>query len=335
MKTDLVRFQPSGVRSVFLYATNEGYLRYCTEQIIKRFPDFESIRVTQDELLNNPQLLISQADLFTPQGKGKVVVVESATDKSVEQTKSSIADVKEPVILVFPALVGASVRKLKMLHESDAGAAFIGCYLSNAREKQYYIDMLCRDAGVTLSREAMLAALQIIEDDNNTLGNDLQKAALLNPEGACDITLEELDSCLCNSFESDVMPLIMATLNKDRKAILKLTHDLMDAGIEMIYFLRIFSIHLQKLIGICAQILSGAGTNQAISSSRPPVFFKYQAATQKHLSIWQESNLRVMLQKLRESELRIKQGDVFDETQLSRVLLSLTSGATYNAKSQK
>ena len=126
-----LRSPAASVRSVLLYGASDNYLDFCVESICAMYKTTrESVvvqRYTQSSLLEQPQLLRNQGDLFSPMAGLKIVIVTGATDRSMKLV-DEVLEKNPSVFLIFPCLVG-SVRKLKVFHETSKIATLAGCYL--------------------------------------------------------------------------------------------------------------------------------------------------------------------------------------------------------------
>ncbi len=79
------------------------------------------------------------------------------------------------MMLIIPAMVGTSIKKLKLLHEKSKNGAFVTCYLSQARDKQSFLNEMTQPQGLVLSREAQIYAIQNMEDNVEAVLSALQK----------------------------------------------------------------------------------------------------------------------------------------------------------------
>lgn len=326
MKLDYNALGDSGAASIFLYGTHDSFLMHKVNGLVDRLAKAQGAQpqwVDQQTFLADPMLLHNQGDLFA-KAQNKIVVLEDATDKSASTVEAHLDAPKPGVQLIIPALVGTSIKKLKLLHEKAKNGAFVTCYLSQARDKQAFLQELSQ--GLTLSREAQVYALQNMDDNVEAVLSTLQKLPFYMEAGE-EVTLEHFQACMSDFREANVKPLVSRLGDRILPGVLRAYHEAKMLGAEEMAILRSLNYHFAKLMHLRSQVSKGMPVAQAVQSLRPPVFFKEQDEFIRHHSRWSENDIATLMSRLNTIELKIKTGYPFDPAQLWKPVFSMCRAA--------
>ena len=325
MKIDFSALTQSNPSSIFLYGTHEAYLNHKTQNLVQNLlqkKQAQVLWVEQADFLNDPSLLVHQGDLFSKAAQHKLIVITDATDKSANAIESHMESMANGIQLIVPAMIGSSIKKLKLLHEKAKNAAFTPCYLSTGKDKQLFLQELAQPLQSSLSREAQLLAVQQMEDNLEAVLSALQKLPLYVDAGT-EITLNDFQSCMSDFREANVKPIVSKLGDRILSDVLRSYHEAKMLGAEEINILRSINQHFSKLIQLKAIIAKGTPASQAVQMIRPPIFFKEQDECLRHISKWSEPEILALLRKTTDIERKIKTSYPFDPLQLWKPIFSL------------
>ena len=323
LQTDLLK-----TKSYFLYGSQDSYLDFCVSQLQRQFQSIAgTVKVEHynaAEFLDKSEVIQNQRDLFTPIAAKKIIIINDAKDRIVSKVKDFLTKAANDVYLVFPCLVASSVKQLKQLHEKDAAAAMVTCYLENGRNKRYYLNSLLAEHSLQLNNDAVTYALQRIEHDPSSLADDLYKLSLYRPDGG-KLTVDDFQACCALSSEAQVLPLVFALGDRDRVATLDFYSQVKENGVEDVHLLRIVSSHFIKLLALKARVTAGENIQDALRTVRPFIFFQHYDIFKRHINTWTESKIIQTLSLLQKAELGIKTGHPSSALQVWRTILVITS----------
>lgn len=325
MKVDFSAVSSSNSASIFLYGTHDAYLAHKVNYIVEHLAKAHNAQtqwVDQAAFLADPSLLHNQGDLFSKTSSHKIVIVEGATDKSASTIESHLTSPTSGVQLIIPAMVGASIKKLKMLHEKSKNAAFVTCYLSNARDKQNFLNEMTQPLNLLLSKETQVYALGHMEDNVEAVLSALQKLPFYVDPGA-EISLDDFLECMSDFREVNVKPVITKMGDRGLPGVLHAYHEAKILGAEEMNIIRSMSQHFMKLQQLKSLIAQGTTAQAAMQAMRPPIFFKEQDEFIRHLTKWTEKDIVVLLSHLNTIEKKIKTSYPFDHVQLWKPVFSL------------
>jgi DNA polymerase-3 subunit delta len=325
MKVDFSSLTGSSAASIFLYGTHDAYLAHKVNGLVDQLAKLKNAQtqwVDQSGFLADPSLLHNQGDLFSKASSHKIIIIEDATDKSASVIESHLESPTSGVQMIVPAMVGTSIKKLKLLHEKSKNAAFVTCYLGQARDKQNFLTELTQPIGLVLSREAQVYAVQQMEDNVEAVLSALQKLPFYMEPGV-GISLSDLQACMSDFREANVRPMVSKMGDRILPHVLRSYHEAKMLGAEEMNIIRSLNQHFTKLMNLKALVAGGTPLAQAMQNMRPPIFFKEQDEFTRHVTRWSEQDIVKLMNRLNTIELKIKTGYPLDTTQLWKPVFSL------------
>lgn len=329
MKADFTSLAGSSAPSIFLYGTHDAYLAHKVNGLVEQLAKAKNAQtqwVDQQGFISDPSLLHNQGDLFSKSSSNKIVIIEDATDKSASIIESHLESPTTGVQLIIPAMVGSSIKKLKLLHEKSKNAVLVTCYLNQARDKQSFLTEMTQPLGLILSREAQVYAIQQMEDNVEAVLSALQKLPFYKELGS-EISLTDLQTCMSDFREANVRPLVTKLGDRILPPVLRSYHEAKMLGAEEINIIRSINQHFTKLMHLKASVTSGITIQQAMQNMRPPIFFKEQDEFIRHATRWSEKDIVKLMNRLNTIELKIKTSYPFDPSQLWKPVFSLCKAA--------
>jgi DNA polymerase III subunit delta len=325
MKVDYSSVVQTEAASIFLYGTHDVYLAHKVNSLVAQLVKAKNAQtqwVDQATFLGDPSLLHNQGDLFSKASNNKIVIISDATDKSASTIEAHLESPTTGVQIIIPAMVGASIKKLKLSHEKSKNAAFVTCYLSQARDKQNFLLEMTQALGLVLSREAQVLAIQQMEDNTEAVLSALQKLPFYVEAGA-EVSLADFQACMSDFREANVRPLVTKLGDRILPQVLRSYHEAKMLGAEEMNIIRSLNQHFTKLMHLKALVTGGTPVSQAMQSMRPPIFFKEQDEFIRHVTRWSEKDIVSLMKRLNTIELKIKTGYPFDTSQLWKPVFSM------------
>ena len=113
------------------YGENEGLKKFFKEKISSQFNSEEIIRLNQEEILNNKDLIYNEITNVSLFNKKKIIIIDNASDK-IHYLLEDIKNLnKEDKIFIFSNLLDKK-SKLRSFFEKNENCACVACYADNA-----------------------------------------------------------------------------------------------------------------------------------------------------------------------------------------------------------
>ena len=125
---------------IFLfYGENQGLKKDLKEKIKKENKNIEILRLYQDEIVKNKNLLINEIINKSLFNDKKILFIEQANDKILHALEDIQEKIQNEKIFIFADILDKR-SKLRTLFEKEEGLAVIPCYEDNDRTLINYIN---------------------------------------------------------------------------------------------------------------------------------------------------------------------------------------------------
>ena len=257
-------------------------------------------------MLDQPQLLVNQGDLFSPAADLKIILVTEASDRLMKIVEQ-VLEKAPTIILIFSCVVG-SVKKLKVFHETSKNAVLLGCYLGTPEERKFYLSALTKKNSLRFSDELKRYIYTNFEQHSDSLAENFYKLSLYQQQADAELSVSDWQAC-CHSFvEGQVSELALAIADRNRVLVIRCLGELQESGVEDMHILRGVLLHFNKLLQLKAEVAKGKSIHEAVSQARPLIFFKNQSRYKVHLQNWSVAQMLQITKQICQIECNLKSG---------------------------
>ena len=243
-----------------------------------------------DTIRQDPARLIEEAQAISMIGGKRVVRVRQAGDYLTKAMQPLLAiDEIEALVIVEGGDLAAS-SSLRKLFEKAKNAAAIPCYRDEGRGLIGLINDMTREAGLSLSRDAVDYLAANLGADRELSKREIEKLILLNmhKEGET-IDVEEAAQAIGDSAALAIDDWVFAVLLGDGINAQKRRERLLAEGQVPVRLLRAMLGTLKRLIQL--QVVKAADIQSAINAARPPIHFRQKPLYERTLRRWQSDQL--------------------------------------------
>ena len=180
-------------------------------------------------------------------------------------------------------------------------------YLESAFEKKKYVEDFFRRERISVTESFITTLSDHLSNDRLEIREELNKIQLLT-EGE-DSNIENLN-IFYDSVYSDEIEFINSLVSGKVDSYLSKQFDrLTQLRSEQIRCTSILLEHFYKLFKVKFLLSEGISNQEAQSTLKPPIFFKYKNDFEKQLSMWSLRNLEMIIKKLILSKKKFFKGD--------------------------
>jgi DNA polymerase-3 subunit delta len=305
---------PQNLRSIFLSGSNESYLEYCKDRLIKlsqnHYPTLNIDKCTAEILLEYPEKTQVHTDLFADYVH-KLLIVEDPVDKLTLLLTEFLNHDSKDVTFIFSCAISSKAKKLKTLHQTASNSAFVNCYLSTFQEKKEYLDNILFKHDLQFDADALIYAQHFLEAAPELLAESCLKLSVYKTDKTS-VSLKDLMQCSTRPAEVQLEKLTAAIGDRCAKSSFEIYQQTQHAELEDIYLLRTLSSHFVKLLELKSKTNNGMTRQQALNIIRPPLFFKSHDMFKRHLQKWNIEEMIEVLHILKEAELKLKTGSPYN-----------------------
>lgn len=316
------------VAVVLLYGPDAGLVRERAVRLVELIAvdpkdPFRVADLSGPELAKDPAKLADEAGALSMTGGKRAIRVRHATDGLAGVVKDLVGNPMPDASMVILEAGDLPPRSpLRKLCESNAAAASVPCYLADAGVIADMARAMAGDAGLRIDDEALTYLAESLQGDRQLARRELDKLIAFAGDGPT-ISAVDARACVGDSAEQSVDDALMAVASGRVDEADRVLQKLWAEGVNSITVLRAAQRHFGRLHIARTAIESGASIDKAISTLRPPVFFKMQTPMRQQLRIWSPSALAKALERLMETEAACKQTGAPAELLTGRALFGL------------
>tara|TARA_B100001027_G_C16257895_1_gene327875 strand:- start:982 stop:1968 length:987 start_codon:yes stop_codon:yes gene_type:complete len=297
------------------FGVNLGLKNDLKAKIIQHNENSEILRYSQDELLKDKLLFINEIRNISLFEKNKIFFVENVNDKLLELIQEVEIILSDRKIFLFADILDKK-SKLRNYIEKSKNCACVPCYEDNEINLKKLINTKLKGYR-GLSPYNINLILDHTNLDRSKLNNELNKiiSCFVNKN----IITEKLEVLLNAKTNSDFNKLKdEAFLGNKINTNKLLAQTGMDSE-KNIFYLNIINQRLEKLLQIYNT--DNSKIEEAISSLKPPIFWKDKPSLINQAKKWDKSKVQKMLNFTFDLEKKIKTNGLIEKNILIKKLL--------------
>ena len=284
------------------YGENLGLQRDFKENIKNLNKDTEIIRLYQDEILKDANILITEVFNKSLFEEKKIIIIEQATDKLLDIIEEIEEEIQDEKILVFSEKLEKR-SKLRNFFEKNKGCGVTACYNDNEITiRRIITNRLNKFDGLTTQIINLL--IQNTNLDRNKVINEIEKieSCFLSEK----LEIQKIEELLNIKTNEDFSNLRDEVLNGNKSNTNRLLADTDLIPENNIYYINIINQRLNKLKEINELKKNNTNVETLISNLKPPIFWKDKPIIINQLRKWGKNKIREALQKTYKIEIQIK-----------------------------
>lgn len=316
------------IAAALIFGPDEGMVHERVMQVSRAVlgeadDPFRLTELTGDDIKADPARLIDEARAIAMMGGRRVVRVSRVTDAVEPAFAALLADHKDggQCLVVIEAGDIGGKSSLKRLFENAPHAAAIACYRDEAAALPALITAQLKAAGIEIERDALSYLAANLGGDRGITRAELEKLILyMGPEKK--VSLADALACIGDQAAIGQDDLCQAIGMGDLKGLERqLERNL--AETNEISLLRAVARHFMRLHQVASRTARGEQLESAMSSLRPPVFWKAVDGFKSQCRRWPVESIGSALLRLTELEAEAMRQHQFADTLTRRGLMEI------------
>tara|TARA_B100001248_G_scaffold261983_1_gene255390 strand:- start:725 stop:1714 length:990 start_codon:yes stop_codon:yes gene_type:complete len=301
---------------VLFYGENLGLINEFKEKIESVNKDKKIIKFTQDNVLQNENLIFDEVYNSSLFNETKIIYVYEVTDKILKILEEIESKVTEDKIYLFGNILEKK-SKLRAHFEKSKDYDVIPCYKdSEITIKKLIQKKLTGYSGLTAQIQNIL--MDNCGLDRIKLNNELNKIKIFFNDKI--LKFEQVNELLNNKSDGDFNSIKdFALKGNNEKTNNLLSNTILEVD-QIPLYLSSINQRLNKLRELAINAKK-SNLSEAMNNLKPPVFWKDKPNFLKQAEKWDGSKIRHALNKTYEMELKIKSDVVIDKKILIKKLL--------------
>ena len=302
---ELEKLKSLNLKIHLIYGNNEGIKEdVIKNSYIKNFTG-EILKYDEQEILNNKDEFLSS--LFTKSlfENEKLVIISRATEKLFAIINIILEGEFLETKIIIKSTNLEKKSKLRNLFEKEKRLICTPVYEDDSRSLNFIINNFLKEHKFNLSQEIKNILIERSKGDRINLKNELSKLKNLQISKT-KLNIEDVLK-LSNLAENySVFELSDNYLAKNSKKVSNILNENNYSSDDCILIIRTILSKAKRLLKLKNEIDNNTNIDQAISSFKPPVFWKEKDILKKQAQSWSTNEVKEMIFKINDLEALIK-----------------------------
>ena len=303
-------------KSILFYGENTGLKNYFKQLIKNNNNETSFINFSQDEVLNDENILRRELDNSSLFDVNKIIFIERCNDKILKVLEEYF-DLGFNFQTIIFADILEKKSKLRSVYEKSKAYGSVACFPDSQITIQKIIFEKLKDfQGLTQNNINLIVESSNL--DRMKLENEIEKIAIYFLDKK--IKAEKLIELLNNSTNDDFNELKDEAIKGNRMKTNQLLNNTIIEPDKGVYYLALLNQRFIKLEEINS-IKDNANIEETINKIKPPVFWKDKPNLISQIKKWKTKNIKEALRNIYNLELKIKTNSAINNNILIRKLI--------------
>ena len=288
-----------------LYGSNEGHKKEVIEQKFKKFYHDSTHTFEESEVIQNKNSFF--ADILSKSffENEKLIIITRVTDKIKDIIEEILERGIEDLVIVLNSGTLEKKSKLRALFEKGKQTVCIPFYEDSNQTLSSIVNNSFKERKISISQESINLIVQRCRGDRQNLLMELEKIKSYYTNKK-NLDIDDLLKLTNLAENYSVSELVDSCLTKNAKKTIKILNENNHSLDDCILIIRSFLIKSKKLLKLSKEVKNKKNIDEAISSFKPPIFWKEKEAVRLQINNWSYKNIENLIYEINKTELLIK-----------------------------
>jgi len=318
---ELNKLELNNYKFYLFYGDNEGSKEEAIKKIFEQNYLDKIYRYEEKEILDNIDNFFNSILTKSFFDNEKLVIINRATDKIRETIESLIEKNPEDIKIILNSKNLEKKSTLRKIFEKDKSIICVPFYEDNNQTLNSIISLFFRNKKIPISQQLINVLIERSRGDRKNLNNELGKidAYLLNKKN---LNLEEIIKLTNLADNYNASELVDHSLAKNTRKTVTILNENNYSDEDNIIIIRTLLAKLKRLVKIHELVDEKNNIEQAVSASKPPVFWKDKPLVIQQIKSWKKEHLKNLIYKTNDIELLIKKNSTIAKNILSDFIIN-------------
>ena len=318
---ELNKLELSNYKFYLFYGDNEGSKEETIKNIFEKNYLNKIYRYEEKEILDNIDNFFNSILTKSFFDNEKLIIINRATDKIRETLENLIEKNPEDIKIILNSRNLEKKSILRKIFEKEKLIICVPFYEDNNQTLNSIISLFFRNKKIPISQQLKNVLIERSRGDRKNLNNELEKieAYLLNKKN---LNLEEIIKLTNLADNYNASELVDHSLAKNTRKTVTILNENNYSDEDNIIIIRTLLAKLKRLVKIYKLVDEKNSIEQAISMSKPPVFWKDKPLVVQQIKSWKKKHLKNLIYKTNEIELLIKKNSTIAKNILSDFIIN-------------
>ena len=235
----------------------------------------------------------------------KFIIIKKISDKILPTIEFILEKNLEEITIVFDADILEKKSKIRNLFEKDKNLVCIPFYPDNYQSLSLIVTKYFNDRKISISNETINLIIDRANGQRKFLKTELDKIDnyIINKKK---ISLDEIKKITNLGNNHEISDLVDTCLSKNNNKLNDIINENVFSSDDVILIIRVFLAKAKRLLKIKKHLNSEKDINLAISSYKPPIFWKDKDLVKIQLKFWSKNEILKLVNEINELEIQVK-----------------------------
>jgi len=303
------------------YGDNEGLKEETIRDLFEKGYQDKIHRYEEKEILDDINSFFNSVLTKSFFDNEKLIIINRATDKIKETVEDLIEKNPVDIKIILNSKNLEKKSTLRKIFEKEKSIICVPFYEDNNQTLNSIVSLFFRNKKIPISQQLINILIERSRGDRKNLNNELKKieAYSINKKN---LNLEEIIRLTNLADNYSASELIDHSLAKNTRKTVTILNENNYSDEDNIIIIRTLLAKLKRLVKICELIDEKNNIEQAVSTSKPPVFWKDKPLVIQQIRSWKQQHLKNLIYKTNEIELLIKKNSSIAKHILSDFIIN-------------
>ena len=308
-----------------LYGNNKGFIEETINKNLKPIFSKNIYNFDETDVLKEPEKFkedILNKSFFENE---KLIIISRATDKIFKIIDEIIEKKIKDITIILKSNVLEKKSKIRNFFEKNSDTVCIPFYEDNHQTLNLIAENFFKKKQINMSQENINLLIERAKGDRLNLNNELEKIEFYS-KNKKKIEISEILQLTNLAENFSISELVDSSLVRNKKKTSKIFNENNFDTDECILIIRVYLSKLKRLLKIQIEAKNTKNIEKAISSYKPPIFWKDKDVIKKQIKIWNYEDVKKLIIKANEIELLIKKRPIVSINIITNFILEQAIG---------
>ena len=318
---ELPKIKLNNYKFYLFYGDNEGFKEENIKYLFEKNYQDKIHRYEEREILDNSNIFFNSILTKSFFDNEKLIIINRATDKIKTIIEELMEKNPEDIQIILNSKNLEKKSTLRKLFEKEKSIVCIPFYEDNNQTLNSIISLFFRNKKIPISQQLINVLVERSRGDRKNLNNELEKIEnfSLNKKN---LNIKEIIKLTNLADNYSASELVDHSLAKNTRKTVTILGENNYSDEDNIIIIRTLLAKLKRLVKIHELVDEKNNIEQAISASRPPIFWKDKPLVTQQIRSWNKNLLKNLIYKTNEIELLVKKNSVLAKNILADFIIN-------------
>jgi DNA polymerase III subunit delta len=303
------------------YGDNEGLKEETIKDLFEKNYSNKIHRYEEKEILDNTNDFFNSILTKSFFDNEKLIIINRVTDKIKTIIEELMEKNPEDIQIILNSKNLEKKSILRKIFEKEKLIVCVPFYEDNNQTLNSIINLFFRNKKIPISQQLINVLIERSRGDRKNLNNELEKIENFSSNKKS-LNLEEIIKLTNLSDNYSATELIDNSLAKNTRKTVTILNENNYSDEDNIIIIRTLLAKLKRLVKIYELVDEKNNIEQAISTFKPPIFWKDKPLISQQLRSWTRDHLKNLIYKTNEIEFLIKKNSTVAKNILSDFIIN-------------